>query len=148
MKKTFFTLCLMALLGGTTHAQEITQTITINGETVEQTAVQLAFSGDNVTLTYADRTTQTADMATVSITFNTSTGIGAISAFEYRGLVDGQMNISGLNAGTQVCVYDNAGRQLFSQQATGSSMQMDATTLAPGVYVLRVGQQTVKFLKK
>lgn len=148
MKKTLLSLCLLALLSGSAWAQDVTQAITINGEPVEKTAVQLAFSGDNVTLTYSDQSTQTADMGVVSITFSTSTGIGSLTAFEYKGLVDGWMSLGGLAAGTQVAIYDAAGHQLFAGKATGTEMQVDAASLQSGVYVLRVGNQAVKFLKQ
>ena len=46
------------------------ETITINGPTVSGQATRITFAGDNVTLTYADGTSQTESMADVTIAFN------------------------------------------------------------------------------
>lgn len=45
------------------------ETILVNGANVNKTATRLTFSGDEVTLSYGDGSTQTADLSTVSIAF-------------------------------------------------------------------------------
>ena len=45
------------------------QTVVIDGKTVAEKAQQLTFDGDNVNVKLADGTTRTADMSTVSISF-------------------------------------------------------------------------------
>lgn len=46
------------------------ETITIDGNNVDRYAVKITFSGDNLTLHYADGTDVTVDMALVNIKFN------------------------------------------------------------------------------
>ena len=46
------------------------ETVVVNGSNVDNTATRLTFSCDEVTLTYEDGSTQTADLSTVSIAFN------------------------------------------------------------------------------
>ena len=48
---------------------EAKQTVKINGETIDKTVSKITFDGDNVVLTFADQTSQTADMEQVSISF-------------------------------------------------------------------------------
>lgn len=54
------------------------QTVTIGGQTVNKTVKEITFSGTDMELSFADGTTQTADMATVNITFDTPTGIKTV----------------------------------------------------------------------
>lgn len=54
------------------------QTVTVDGTVIDNTITQLTFSGDEVTLTFADGTTETVDMSVLTITFaydGESTGI-------------------------------------------------------------------------
>lgn len=72
----------LTLLAGGMAFADTTETVTINGSEISKSATALAFSGDNVTLTYDDATTETVDMALVSINFNYdgTTGINEINA--------------------------------------------------------------------
>lgn len=84
MRKILFVTSL--LLGLTVSSQAAiasdTQTITVNGRTVEKTAVELTFDGDNVVLHFSDGTEETADMESVAIAFdNATTGIDQVKAF-------------------------------------------------------------------
>ena len=69
MRKTFsiaaFTLL---MLGGMAMAYSV-QTITIGEQTIAKKVRSLAFEGDSVTISFADSTSQTADMETVRLTF-------------------------------------------------------------------------------
>lgn len=74
--------CAMALLAALTWGEAATeQTVTIDGTTIDNTITQIVFSGDEATLTFADGTTQTIDMALLTITFaydGTTTGIRSV----------------------------------------------------------------------
>lgn len=72
-RKAFLCSCLALLSGGFAMA-DAGQTVTINGATVDKFVTELTFSGDEVTLTFEDNTSQTADLSLVSIdlTYNTS----------------------------------------------------------------------------
>lgn len=79
MKKFTFALSLLAVMTAGTVMADNTQTVTVDGSTVGKVVTAMEFSGDNVTLTYADNSTQTADISTVAIAFNyETTGIDAI----------------------------------------------------------------------
>ncbi|MBQ7441825.1 MAG: hypothetical protein IJV52_10030, partial [Prevotella sp.] len=51
------------------------QEVTINGQRIEKTIIQLTFSGDNIIMRFEDNTIQSADMADVSIILNSTTDI-------------------------------------------------------------------------
>lgn len=54
------------------------QTVSVDGTTVNKTVKEITFSGTDVVLSFTDGTTQTADMATVNIAFDTPTGIKTV----------------------------------------------------------------------
>lgn len=143
MKKLFSILAVAFLCAAPMSSQRVQQLV-VNGETVEKTVAKMTFEGDNVVITFDDNQTQTAVMNTVVLNFVDPSGIQNISFFKMKGLVDGNISINGLPEGTQVVVYDMNGRQMLS--TAGS--QIDATGLKSGVYMLKAGNQVVKFMKR
>ena len=65
------------------------QEVTINGQRIEKTIIQLTFSGDNIIMRFEDNTTQSADMADVSIILNSTTDIRELQAFIVSQPLDG-----------------------------------------------------------
>lgn len=131
---------------GMAHA-DVVQTLTVNGQKVEKVVSQITFSGDNVVLHF-DGTEETYPMDDVQIDFTSGAGIGNISTFKLNTFVDGQLNIAGLEAGTQVAVYDVSGKKLAHAQAEGESTLVNVDNLNSGVYILKAGNQIVKFVKR
>lgn len=131
---------------GMAHA-DVVQTLTVNGQKVEKVVSQITFSGDNVVLHF-DGTEETYPMDDVQIDFTSGAGIGNISIFKLNTFVDGQLNIAGLEAGTQVAVYDVSGKKLAHAQAEGESTLVNVDNLNSGVYILKAGNQIVKFVKR
>lgn len=86
------------LWGGTAFA-DTEQTVTVNGATIGKFVTQLTFSGDNVTLTFDDSSTQTVDMSLVniSLTYGTS-GIESVQVADKE--ADGKVySVSGQYVG-------------------------------------------------
>lgn len=131
---------------GMAHA-DVVQTLTVNGQKVEKVVSQITFSGDNVVLHF-DGTEEIYPMDDVQIDFTSGAGIGNISTFKLNAFVDGQLNIAGLAAGTQVVVYDVSGKKLAQVQTEGESTQVNVDNLSSGVYILKAGNQIVKFVKR
>ncbi len=65
----------------------------------------------------------------------------ANSGFEVHGIGD-DMIIRGVDAGTEVLVFDAIGRMLYYGKADGTDIQIDAPSA--GVYLLHVGSKTTK----
>lgn len=89
-------LCLMAWADNS-------QTVVVGGTPLDKYASQLTFDGHNVTITFEDGTTQTADMASVSISLSyddTSSGISQIIPAEEN--VSRVYSVSGQYMGNSV----------------------------------------------
>ena len=147
MKRKIVASALMLLsLCGRANADTV-QSLTINGEHVEKIVSQFTFSGDNVVVHFGD-TEESYPMDAVVLDFYSSTGIESVSTFKLNGLVDGQLNISGLTEGTPLAVYDTTGKQLTAAKAAGQVNQINVNNLGSGVYILKAGKQIVKFVKR
>ena len=158
---SFLLLCAMPLM-----ADDVEQTLTINGETVEKAVVSITFDGDNVVLHFDDASEQSADMNTVTLNIDVSgTGISVL-----KGEVTDRLSIEGLPEGTPVTIYDASGRlvlsSLISPPPTGGvrggldtgcppptggvrgGLSSLISHLPHGVYVLKAGNHIVKFVKR
>ena len=124
------------------------QHLTINGESVEKAGTQITFDGDQVILHFADATTETADMDAVTIEMDVVTDIDMVNeTFRLNGLVDGALHINGLEA-DGVSIYDASGRMVLRTRVAGSDAVLDVNHLQKGVYILKAGNQIVKFMKR
>jgi immune inhibitor A len=71
------------------------QTVTVDGTVVNKTVKEISFNGTDAQLTFADGTTQTADMATVNISFGTTTGIKVVDQARRKAADDRIYTLSG-----------------------------------------------------
>ncbi len=95
------------------------QTVSVDGTTVNKTVKEITFSGTDVVLSFTDGTTQTADMSTVNIAFDTTAGIKAVNK-DARRTADGR---------------------IFS--LSGQYMGKDKAKLPKGVYIIN-GKKEIK----
>ena len=58
------------------------------------------------------------------------------------------MVVGGLPVGSSYAVYDTAGKQLFTGRVVSSETRLDVRQLRTGIYMLRIGNQVVKFVKR
>ena len=72
------------------------------------------------------------------------TSIKDINAFQLNKVVDGSLNISGLAEGTLVKIFDASGKQMTSTYDT----TINVSNLKAGMYIMKAGNQIVKFVKK
>lgn len=121
------------------------QTLTVNGETLDNTVAQITFEGDNVVLHFSDATTITVDMDDASLSFVYS---DATSIKSLREPVGESLLLNGLEPGTVVTVYDASGKQTLTAKAEDASTLLSAKTLKAGVYLLKTDKHIVKFIKK
>ena len=112
---------------------------------VEKVVTKITFNGDLAVLTFSDATEISEDMGNIILQFSSApTSIKDIAAFQMNKVVDGELNIKGLPAGTQVVIFDASGKQIMATMAT----QINVSSLKSGVYVLKAGNQIVKFVKQ
>lgn len=122
-----------------------TQILIINGEVVEKVVTKITFEGDLAVLTFADETIISEDMGNVIMRFMSSpTSIKNVEAFQLNKAVGDNLEINGLAEGTQVQVFDASGKQVI---VTYDST-INVSSLKPGMYILKAGNQIIKFAKK
>ena len=122
-----------------------TQILIINGEVVEKVVTKITFEGDLAVLTFADETIISEDMGNVVMQFTSSpTSIKNVEAFQLNKAVGDNLEINGLVEGTQVQVFDASGKQVI---VTYDST-INVSSLKPGMYILKAGNQIIKFAKK
>ena len=66
----------------------------------------------------------------------------------YAKEVEGSLIISGCHAGNKAEVFSANGQVVRSKTFGGDNCDIDVSTLPKGVYVLRIGNTAIKFLKK
>ena len=78
MKKTYL-LLLAGMFASVVFANN-KQTVKIDGNVSDKTVTEITFDGDNVTLSYADNSSETKDMSIVSlsVSYDSTTGINKI----------------------------------------------------------------------
>lgn len=103
------------------HADN-TQTVIVDGTTINKNVTRLTFSGDDVVMTFADNTQQTADMSLVSISFEYSSTPTAIEGVE------------AVNAGTVKRIYNLSGQYMGS----------DTENLPKGLYIVNGKKVVIK----
>lgn len=141
------TICFLMMSLMSVHAGN-TQTLTINGQTVDKAVTQMTFDGDNVVLHFADNSTQTSDMSAVTLSFTSATGIDAVHAFQYNGVVGDELSLDGIAAGTVIAIYDASGKQQYAATAQNTSVRINVAGMQKGLYLLKAGKQVVKFVKR
>ena len=124
------------------------QEVTINGQRIEKTIIQLTFSGDNIIMRFEDNTIQSADMADVSIILNSTTDIRELQAFTVSQPLDGKLEIRGVAAGHTICLYDTTGKKLVQTMAKTDITTIDITSFKRGIYLMKTGKQIIKFIKR
>lgn len=147
MRKKIFASALMLMATFGIAKADVTQTLTINGQKVEKVVSQITFSGDNVVLHF-NGSEESYPMNDVQIDFSSTDGINTVSTFTFNGIVDGRLNLVGLAAGTPVAVYDISGKKVAATRAQGEATQLNVDNLNGGVYILKAGNQIVKFVKR
>lgn len=122
------------------------QLLTINGETVEKTVTRITFDGDNVVLHFGDETS-THDMESVSLQFKNTGGITDIRTGSITCLVGDKLIVGGVEQGMLLEVYNIQGMLCAEVVAAGNSAEIDMSGFNEGIYILRAGNQVVKFVK-
>lgn len=127
------------------------KTVMINGSEAEKSDVsEITFAGDNLELKYADGSTFKLDIETIEINFSDATSVGGAVAnsFSLSSMVDDQLSLTGLEIGMLVQIIRVDGRVLYSAVADGDAMNISVAGLSPAPYLIKVGKQIVKFIKK
>lgn len=147
MKKKFLAICCLLLSAGgfTASANAV---LTVNGQQVQKALTHLTFDGDNVIVHYADNSTSNHDMAAAAINFDTTTGLTELTFSELTVTVGNTLEISGVAEGCLLQIFDIRGRLAGQVRSESTQCSMDISSLESGVYLLRAGNEVVKFVKR
>lgn len=139
----------MALATVPTSAWADGPVTTVNGVQVERVLSKITFLGDNIILHFDDgNAEQTEDMEAVSITLPTTTGIDKLQTFVCNRLQGDNLTLSGVRRGERIAIYDTGGRLRMQTTASGSDMNLSLEGLKAGVYIVKAGNNIIKFRKQ
>ena len=145
MKKLLFLFSATLLMLASPIKAVTTQTLIINGEPVEKVVTKITFNGDLAVLTFSDATEISEDMGNVILRFSSApTSIKDIAVFQMNKVVGDNLLINGLADETHVVIYDASGKDIITTY--GSNINVNG--LRPGIYILKAGNQIVKFVKQ
>lgn len=145
MKKILFLISAFMMMMASPIKADTTQTLIINGEPVEKVVTKITFNGDLAVLTFSDATEISEDMGNVILRFSSSpTSIKNVEAFQLNNVVGDNLDINGLAEGTKVVIYDTSGKDVI----TTNGSNINVSGLKPGMYILKAGNQIVKFVKQ
>lgn len=153
MRKCFLLLALVCMTMA--HAADMKWAlVTQDGQTVFMERVGYILNSDgNTSFTIVLNDNGTVDDVTkVSFAKVDATGIHAPLSPEGEGIyareVEGQLTISGCRAGNVAEVYNTGGQLVRRTTVSDTTANVDVSTLASGIYILRIGNTAVKFHKK
>lgn len=149
MKKRIFASLLLSLSMAGGLFAETTQTLLVNGEKVDKVVTSITFDGDNVILHFGTDS-ESYDMNLVSLGLEYSAGLDDLKVFTFNGKIEGGvMYVSGVNPDSPILVYGLSGMLERSAKADEQgNAAIDIETLPGGVYILRAGNNCVKFVKR
>lgn len=147
MKKQIITAALLLACSLIPTEANVKQTLTINGQTLERSVTQISFSGDYVVLHFGPEL-ESFPLDVVEISFTNSSGINPLNAFRFNGIIGDGLTISGLSEGSTIILYDATGRKINSLKYAGEETHVNTSALQRGVYMLKAGNNIVKFTKR
>ena len=128
------------------------QIVIVNGDELKGKSVRsMTFEGDDARLSPSDNSTITVKIEEVRIFFDSdNTGIeeNKIKVFNYNGIVDDYLTLSGIPTKTTIAIYDAAGKLLTQARTENDATSIYVGNLCKGVYTAKAGKYVIKFVKK
>lgn len=126
-----------------------TQTLLINGEQVNKVVSSISFDGDNVVLHFGNDT-ESYDMNLVSIALDYNAGLENLNVYTFNSKIEGGViSVTGLDADTPIFLYNLNGVIAASAKSDyNGNASIDIESLQGGVYIMRAGNNCVKFVKR
>jgi hypothetical protein len=154
MKQILFTLFVLCSLT-TQAADKKWAMVTQSGETVLMSDVSYLLYADNATafsIVKKDNS-MISEVSKVSFLQVEATGIasvqGAVSEISLlSNVVTDHLTLSGVQSGTKIQIFSISGKQMDESAACGESCQISVADYPNGLYILKVGRTSIKFIKK
>lgn len=125
--------------------------VMINGEKAERSDVSsIIFDEDELELEYTDGSKFRLDIETVEIDFSSSNNLNAVSAntFSISTLVEDHIFLTELEIGAQIQIIQTDGKVLYSTVVEKTELTIPTNEMAPAPYLIKIGNQIVKIIKK
>ena len=151
MKKLILNALAVICMGVNCNAQT-KQIVIVNGDKLEgKSIMSMTFDGDDARLSLSDNSTLTINMEEVKIYFDLEdTGIEEkqIKVFNYNGVVDDYLTVSGVPKMTNFVIYDATGKLRTQARTDNDTSSIYVGNLGKGVYTAKAGKHVIKFVKK
>lgn len=151
MKKVILNALAVMCLGLNCNAQT-KQIVIVNGDELEgKSVLSMTFDGDDAKLSLSDNSTLTVNMGEVNIFFGSyNTGIEEkqTQVFNYNGIVDDYLTVSGVPKMTTIAIYDASGKLRRQARTDNDAASIYVGNLGKGVYTAKAGKHVIKFVKK
>lgn len=154
MKKLLLSFFLLCTVAWSYAADSVWCMITNTGQAIELSNVSYILAEGTAPETFSivlKSGNPIENVGKVKFAQATPTGIAHISSDDMPMLTqyfDGQLTISNVAPDLPIRVYSLNGQLLRSGITSSSSTTIDISNLTPGVYVLKVGGNALKFMKK
>lgn len=154
MKKLIVTFALIIASIAVAHADSGWLMVTDQGTRIPMESVGMLVAADDARTFTVVRTAGAGEaisgVKSVSFTFDASSGIDKTDVTGISIIPDpvsSAITLIGCN-GCRMYIFDMSGRECMSAIIATDSERIDVSGLAAGIYVLRAGDASVKFIKK
>lgn len=126
-------------------------TLVINNKEVEKASYRIEAVGTYLKFTFEDATFVLGKMNDTLIFFDDETGVDSVVMpcfYNVKEEIHGILKIEGVPIGERITIYSANGNQQYSAFCHESSVSIDIGNFPKGVYIIRVNEQSIKFIKK
>jgi len=156
MKKSNFLLALVLLTAGQLFATDNYQLITLKADGKKATYAlskvqKIVFEKNSMTVKMKSDSAAT-NITSIRFALSDNVGIenpnGTPSVYIFPNPVKNNLKVSGTDKNAKINLIDMKGKLLQSVIARENSTDIDVSSLSPGLYLLKIGKQVIKFIKE
>lgn len=120
----------------------------VNGTEISTVVESITFDGDNAILHFSDGTQSSHDMSTLEILFPEISTLIESNSYILSQMVHDQLVIDNCAGNQLVCIFDMAGRLMHQMRSEEGMFSIDVNHMNAGVYILKIGNEAVRFIKQ
>ena len=127
----------------------------VNGEVIKKTPTLITMDYSqigNILVQFSDSSVVSYNMNLVEFYPNEVNSVQNTMKegpfFHIKGHVRDVLYLEGITPGAEISIYSANGAQKYRGKSYSKNTSVDVSSLSPGVYILRVGRQAVKFIKE
>lgn len=139
---------LFFLLAGLCYTASGSPSFKVNGTEISTVVESITFDGDNAILHFSDGTQSSHDMSTLEILFPEISTLIESNSYILSQMVHDQLVIDNCAGNQLVCIFDMSGRLMHQTRSEEGMFSIDVNHMNAGVYILKIGNEAVKFIKQ